>query len=77
MSYVLDSYETKAENSKFRQDWLGEYVMFAGGEGSVAAIFEYTAYSKLAAGKISNMGIFEYTYVYSNIHGHFVARCRI
>ncbi len=44
---------------------------------SVAAKFEYTAYSKLAAGKISNMGIFEYTYVYSNIHGHFVARYRI
>jgi hypothetical protein len=37
--------------------------------GSVAAKFEYTAYSKLAAGIISNMGIFEYTYVYSKIHG--------
>ncbi len=41
---------------------------------SVAAKFEYTAYSKLAAGKISNIGIFEYTCVYSNIHGHFVAK---
>ena len=24
----------EAENRKFRQDWLGEYVMFAGGDGS-------------------------------------------
>jgi hypothetical protein len=45
--------------------------------GSVAAKFKYTAYSKLAAGKKLNMGIFEYTYVYSNIHGHFVARYQI
>jgi hypothetical protein len=44
---------------------------------SVAAIFEYTAYSKLAAGKISNIGIFEFTYVFSNLHGHFVARYRM
>ena len=44
---------------------------------SVAAKFEYMAYSKLAAGKISNMEIFEFTYVYSNIHGHFVAKYRI
>ena len=44
---------------------------------SVAAKFEYTAYSKLAAVKISNMGIIEFTYVYSNIHGHFVAKYRI
>jgi hypothetical protein len=40
--------------------------------GSVAAKFEVTAYSKLAPPKISNLCIFEYTYVYSNIHGHFV-----
>ncbi len=46
-------------------------------QGSVAAKFKYTAYSKLAAGKILNMGIFEYTYVYSNIHGCFVAEYRI
>jgi len=39
---------------------------------SVAANFEVTAYSKLAAGKISNMAVFDFTYVYSNIHGHFV-----
>ncbi len=32
--------------------------------GTVAAKFEYTAYSKLAADKISNMGIFEFAYVY-------------
>jgi hypothetical protein len=31
---------------------------------SVAAIFEYTAYSKLAAGKILNMGIFEYICIF-------------
>ena len=45
--------------------------------GSVAAKFEVTAYSKLAPPKISNLCIFEYTYVYSNIHGHFVDDYRI
>ena len=45
--------------------------------GSVAAKFEVTAYSKLAPSKISNLCIFEYTYVYSNIHGHFVDDYRI
>jgi hypothetical protein len=45
--------------------------------GSVAAKFEVTAYSKLAPAKISNLCIFEYTYVYSNIHGHFVDDYRI
>jgi hypothetical protein len=45
--------------------------------GSVAAKFEVTAYSKLAPGRISNLCIFEYTYVYSNIHGHFVDDYRI
>ena len=44
---------------------------------SVAAKFEVTAYSKLAPSKISNLCIFEYTYVYSNIHGHFVDDYRI
>ena len=44
---------------------------------SVAAKFEVTAYSKLAPAKISNICIFEYTYVYSNIHGHFVDDYRI
>jgi hypothetical protein len=44
---------------------------------SVAAKFEVTAYSKLAPAKISNLCIFEYTYVYSNIHGHFVDDYRI
>ncbi len=44
---------------------------------SVAAKFDYTAYSKLAADKISNMGIIEFTYVNSNLHGHFVAEYRI
>ena len=44
---------------------------------SVAAKFEVTAYSKLAPRKISNLCIFEYTYVYSNIHGHFVDDYRI
>jgi hypothetical protein len=47
------------------------------GCGSVAAKFEVTAYSKLAPPKISNLCIFEYTYVYSNIHGHFVDDYRI
>jgi hypothetical protein len=46
-------------------------------DGSVGAKFEYMAYSKLAAGKILNMEIFEFTYVYLNIHGHFVAEYRI
>jgi hypothetical protein len=41
-------------------------------QGSVAANFKVTAYSKLAPAKISNLCLFEYTYVYSNIHGHFV-----
>ena len=41
-------------------------------KGSVAANFEVTAYSILAPAKISNLCIFEYTYVYSNIHGHFM-----
>ena len=45
--------------------------------GSVAAKFEVTAYSKLAPPKISNLCIFEYTNVYSNIHGHFVDDYRI
>ena len=49
----------------------------SGGSVSVAAKFEYTAYSKLAAGKISNFGIFKFTCVYSNLHGHFVAKYRI
>ena len=44
---------------------------------SVAAKFEVTAYSKLAPPVISNLCIFEYTYVYSNIHGHFVDDYRI
>ena len=44
---------------------------------SVAAKFEVTAYSKLAPAKISNLCIFEYRYVYSNIHGHFVDDYRI
>ncbi len=42
---------------------------------SVAAKFEYTAYSKLAAAKISNMGNFKFTY--SNLHGHFVSGYQI
>ncbi len=45
--------------------------------GSVAAKFEVTANSILAPAKISNLCIFEYTYVYSNIHGHFVDDYRI
>ncbi len=45
--------------------------------GSVAAKSEFTAYSILAPHKISNLCIFEYTYVYSNIHGHFVDDYRI
>ena len=44
---------------------------------SVAAKFEVTAYSILAPCKISNLYIFECTYVYSNIHGHFVDDYRI
>ncbi len=40
---------------------------------SVMAKFKYMAYLKLAPTKILNVCIFEYTYVYSNIHGHFVA----
>ena len=44
---------------------------------SVAAKFEVTAYSKLAPPKILNLCIFEYTYVYLNIHGHFVDDYRI
>ena len=32
---------------------------------------------KLVAGKISNIGIFELTCVYSNLHGHFVVKYRI
>ena len=47
------------------------------GWGSVAAKFEVTAYSILAPAKISNLCIFEYTYVYLNIHGHFVDNYRI
>jgi hypothetical protein len=45
--------------------------------GSVAAKFEVTAYSILAPGQISNLCIFEYTYVYSNIHGRFMDEYRI
>jgi hypothetical protein len=45
--------------------------------GSVTANFEVMAYLKLAAGKISNLCIFNYTYVYSNIHGHFVPKYQI
>ena len=45
--------------------------------GPVTAKFEYTAYSKLAAAKISNISIYGFTYVTSNIHGHFVAEYRI
>ncbi len=41
--------------------------------GPVKAKFEYTAYSKLDAGKILNISKFKFTYVYLNIHGHFVA----
>jgi hypothetical protein len=52
---------------QFRDDMLGAQ------RSCVAAKFEYTAYSKLAAGKISNVAVFDFTYVYSNIHGHFVA----
>jgi hypothetical protein len=37
-------------------------------------IFKYMAYSKLAPGKISNISKFKFTYVYSNIHGHFVTK---
>jgi hypothetical protein len=48
-----------------------------GFSSSVAAKFEVTAYSKLAPRKISNLCIFEYTYVYSNIYGHFVDDYRI
>jgi hypothetical protein len=45
--------------------------------GSVAAKFEFTAYLKLAATKISNISIYGFIYVSSNIHGHFVAKYRI
>ncbi len=45
--------------------------------GSVAAKLKVTAYSILASNKISNLCIFKYTYVYSNIHGHFVDDYRI
>ena len=48
------------------------YVSF-----SVAAKFEVTAFPSLAAAKISNLDIFEFTYVTSNIHGHFVAKYQI
>jgi hypothetical protein len=48
-----------------------------GGGGPVAAKFEYTADPKLAAVKISNFGSFEFTYVYSKLHGHFVVEYRI
>jgi hypothetical protein len=54
---------------------LTTYIL--GGCGAVAAKFEVTAYSKLAPAKILNLCIFEYTYVYSNIHGHFVDDYRI
>ncbi len=40
--------------------------------GSVAANFEIMASSLLAASKILNMAIFEVTWVYSNLRGHFV-----
>ena len=43
----------------------------------VAAKFEYTAYSKLAAAKISNIFIYGFTYLTSNLHGHFVPEYRI
>jgi hypothetical protein len=59
-------------NVSFRQKFS-----FFRGPRSVAAKFEVTAYSKLAPAKISNLCIFEYTYVYSNIHGHFVDDYRI
>jgi hypothetical protein len=36
------------------------------------AKFEYMTYSNLAAGKISNIGKFKFTYVYSNVDGNFV-----
>ena len=45
--------------------------------GTVAAKFEYTAYSNLAAAKISNIFIYGFTYLTSNLHGHFVAEYRI
>ncbi len=41
--------------------------------GSVAAIFECTAYLKLAAAKISNFGNFKITYVYSKLYCQLVA----
>jgi hypothetical protein len=53
--------------------WKKRAVAVLVGGGSVAAKFEYTAYLKLTAGKISNMGIFEVIYVYSILYGHFVA----
>ena len=52
------------------KEYYGTYLKVG---GSVAAKFEYTAYSKLAAAKISNFGIFEVTYVNSKLPGHFVA----
>ncbi len=45
--------------------------------GPVAAKFEYTAYSKLAAAKISNIFIYRFTYLTSNLHGHFVPEYQI
>ena len=50
---------------------------FSKNRGGVAAKFEYTAYSKLAAAKISNISIYGFTYLTSNLHGHFVAEYRI
>ncbi len=45
--------------------------------GTVAAKFEYTAYLKLAVAKISNIFISGFTYLTSNLHGHFVPEYRI
>ncbi len=56
---------------------LRAFICCTGSDGSVASKLKYTAYSTLAAGKILNFGIFEFTCVYSNLHGHFVAKYRI
>ena len=51
--------------------WL---VVKYSGVGSVTVKFKYMAYLKLvAAGKILNICKFKYTYVFSNLFGHFVA----
>jgi hypothetical protein len=42
--------------------------------GELSQLNSNMAYSKLAAAKISNLSIYGFTYVTSNIHGHFVAK---